>query len=131
MKDIYADDIWLELAPAAKLVDYLESSLAAALADRPRDPPAWERLTPAADPEITAVNAAFALGLIERHGLVDTGHRIYDLAHAAAADAPGIDLAAFKRRFRTLSPDPGESEYRKALVDAARAYAGGAEQAAD
>jgi len=131
MKDIYADDLWLDMAPAGKLVDYLESSLAAALADRPHDPPAWERLTPAADPEITAVNAAFALGLVERHGLVDTEHRIYDLAHAAAADAPGIDLAAFKQRFRTLARDPDESEYRKALVDAARAYAGGGERAAD
>ena len=131
MKDIYADDVWLDIAPADKLVDYLESSLAAAVADRPRDPPAWERLTPAADPEITAVNAAFALALVERHGLVEADHRLYDLAHAAAADAPGIDLAAFKHRFRTLSPDPNESEYRKALVDAARAYAGGDGPAAD
>ncbi|PSQ29423.1 hypothetical protein BRD09_06380 [Halobacteriales archaeon SW_10_68_16] len=131
MKDIYADDLWLDIAPADKLVDYLESSLAAAVADRPRDPPAWERLTPAADPEITAVNAAFALGLVERHGLVGADHRIYDLAHAAAADAPGVDLVAFKRRFRTLAPDPDESEYRKALVDVTRAYAGGGERAAD
>ncbi len=131
MKDIYADDLWLDIAPADKLVDYLESSLAAAVADRPRDPPAWERLTPAADPEITAVNAAFALGLVERHGLADADHRIYDLAHAAAADAPSVDLAAFKRRFRTLVPDPDESEYRKALVDVTRAYAGGGERAAD
>ncbi len=123
MKDIYADDLWLDIAPADKLVAFLESSLAAAVADHPRERPPWERLTSAADPEITAVNAAFALGLVERHGLVDADHRIYDLAHAAAADAPGVDLAAFKRRFRTLSPDPDESEYRKALVDVTRAYA--------
>jgi hypothetical protein len=133
MKDIYADDLWLEVAPADKLVAFLESSLAAAVADRPAEPGAgtWERLTPAADPEITAVNAAFALALVERHGLVSGSHRLYDLAHAAAADAPGIDLAEFKHHFRSLSPDPDESEYRKALVDVTRAYAGGSGPAAD
>jgi len=131
MKDIYADDVWLEVAPADKLVAFLESSLAAAVADRPRDPSAWERLTPAADPDITAVNAAFALGLVERHGLVGDDHRLYDLAHAAAADAPGIDLGQFKRRFRTLAEDPDESEYRKTLVDVTRAYAGDDRPAAD
>jgi hypothetical protein len=158
MKDIYADDVWLEVAPADKLVAFLESSLAAALADRPGEPPVWSRpmpaaggeepaggerhesasdsgstarLTPASDPEITAVNAAFALGLVERHDLVDGGHRIYDLADAAAADAPGVEFDEFRRLFRSLSPDPGASEYRKALVDATRAYAGGSGRAAD
>jgi hypothetical protein len=125
MKDIYADDIWLEVAPADKLVSFLESSLASAVVDRPTDPPAWERLTPAADPDITAVNAAFALGLVERHDLIDADHRLYDLAHAAAADAPDVSLERFKRRFRELARNPGESEYRKALVDVTRAYAGG------
>ncbi len=138
MKDIYADDLWLEAAPAGKLVDFLEASLATAVADRPRNLPTWDhltspgqaaessaRLTPAADPEITAVNAAFALGLLERHGLTDESHRIYDLAHAAAADAPTVSLDRFKRLFRGLNPDPDESEYRRALVDATRAYAGG------
>jgi hypothetical protein len=159
MKDIYADDVWLEVAPADKLVAFLESSLATALADRPGEPPAWtyptraagidgedragegadttragdaaDRLTPAADPDITAVNAAFALGLVERHGLVASDHRIYDLANAAAADAPGVDFEAFRRLFRSLSPDPDTSEYRKALVDATRTYAGGRGPAAD
>jgi hypothetical protein len=133
MKDIYADDLWLEVAPADKLVAFLESSLAAAVADRPADPGTntWERLTPAADPEITAVNAAFALALVERHDLVADDHRLYDLAHAAAADAPEVDLAAFKHRFRSLARDPDESEYRKALVDVTRAYAGGSGPAAD
>ncbi len=147
MRDIYADDFWLRVAPADKLVAFLESSLAAALADQPRATPAWgqsrtaetvdddtegfARLSSTMDPEITAVNAAFALGIVERHGLVDDQHRLYDLAHAAAADAPGIDLDAFKRRFRSLSPDPDESEYRKALVDMTRAYAGGEGPAAD
>ena len=131
MKDIYADDIWLEVAPADKLVAFLESSLAAAVADRPSDPASWVRRTPAADPEITVVNAAFALALVERHGLVDADHRMYDLAHAAAADAPEVSLSQFKRHFRTLARDPDESEYRKALVDVTRAYAGGEGPAAD
>jgi hypothetical protein len=151
MKDIYADDLWLRVAPADKLVAFLESSLAAAVADRPRGTPVWDRVEPAetsttdaegeperparltstADPEITAVNAAFALGIVERHDLADESHRLYDLAHAAAADAPEIDLAEFKRRFRSLSPEPDESEFRKALVDATRAYAGGQGPAAD
>jgi hypothetical protein len=147
MKDIYADDVWLSLAPADKLVAFLEASVAAAVADRPNDPPAWgsqapanpagrspdgaSRSTPPADAEITAVNAAFALGLIERHDLVDSDHRIYDLAHAAAQDAPGVRLDAFRRQFRTLAEDPDESTYRKALVEATRAYAAGGEQAAD
>lgn len=131
MKDIYADDLWLDVAPADKLVAFLESSLAAAVADRPVDPVSWVRRTPAADPEITVVNAAFALALVERHELVDGSHRLYDLAYAAAADAPGVDLSQFKTHFRTLARDPDESEYRKALVDATRAYAGGKGPAAD
>jgi hypothetical protein len=137
MKDIYADDLWLEVAPADKLVAYFEASLADAVADRAREPPAWgtdpaesrrqtdsaDRLTSAADPEITAVNAAFALGLLERNDLVGRDHRLYDLAHAAAADAPGLSLEAFKQHFRGLARDPDESQYRKALVEATRAYA--------
>lgn len=145
MKDIYADDIWLDVAPADKLVSFLESSLATALADRPDEPPVWwgsppqfesetippSRHTSAADPEITAVNAAFALALVERHDLVSPDHRLYDLAHAAAADAPHVAIDTFKEQFRSLSPEPDESEYRKALVDVTRAYAGGPEPAAD
>jgi hypothetical protein len=133
MKDIYADDITLEVAPADKLVAFLESSLAAAVADRPTDAPGtWQRLTPAADPEITAVNAAFALALVERHDLVEEDHRLYDLARVAADDAPGVGLDRFKRRFASLGADPDESEYRKALVDVTRAYADpGGERAAD
>jgi hypothetical protein len=132
-KDIYADDVWVPLAPADKLVPFLESSLAAAVEDAPRDPPTWQRLTPAADPDITAVNAAFALALCERHDLLGPDHRLYDLARVAAADAPGIDLSAFKERFRTLARDTDESEYRQDLVDLTQAYATAAagEQAAD
>jgi hypothetical protein len=137
MKDVYADDLWLSLAPAEKLVAFLESGLAATLADRPTRPPTWHRSTEptppqnAPDPEITAVNAAFALGLLERHDLLDRDHRLYDLAHAAAADAPGVEFEEFCTLFRTLSPDPDESEFRKALVEATRTYAGGQQPAAD
>jgi hypothetical protein len=147
MKDVYADDIWMPVVPGDKLVPFLEASLAAAVADRPGDPPTWDRstsstrvrqpsepaarLTPAADPDITAVNAAFALALCERHDLVETDHRLYDLAHAAAQDAESVDLTEFKRHFAALSPEPDESEFRKALVDVTRAYAGGGSRAAD
>ncbi len=131
MKDIYADDVWLEVAPADKLVAFLESSLAAAVADRPNSPTSWVRRSSGADPEITVVNAAFALAVVERHDLADESHRIYDLAHAAAADAPDVSLAQFKSHFRSLAHDPDESEYRKALVDVTRAYAGGEGPAAD
>jgi hypothetical protein len=132
MKDIYADDITLSVAPADKLVAFLESSLAAAVADRPVDAPsAWQRLTPAADPDITAVNAAFALALLERHDLIGRDHRLYDLASVAATDAPGISLEAFKRLFRSLEANPDESAYRKALVDATREYVVDSGTAAD
>ncbi|MFO7833719.1 MAG: DUF5781 family protein [Halohasta sp.] len=124
MKDVYADDITLDLAPATKLIDFFAAKLGTAIADRPAEGPPDSRLeTPGADPEITAVNAAFALGLLERHGLVDSSHRLYDLAHAAAANAPAVDLAAFKQRFKSLGDEPSESEYRKTLVDVTRAYA--------
>ena len=132
MKDIYADDVWMALVSGKKLVSFLEAGLAAAVADRPGGQPGWTRLTPAADPEITAVNAAFALALVERHDLVSADHPLYDLAHAAAEDADAIDLAEFKRYFADLSQDPDESEFRKALVDVTRAYAtADAGQAAD
>ncbi|WP_101295410.1 DUF5781 family protein [Halegenticoccus soli] len=127
MKDIYADDITLSVAPADKLVYFLESQLAAAISDRPSLPPrpGLRRLTSGSDPEITAVNAAFALALVERHGLVDPDHRLYDLAHAAADDAPTVGFDSFRRRFRSLVENPTESDYRKALVDVTREYAAG------
>jgi hypothetical protein len=132
MKDIYADDITLDIGPTGKLVSFLESSLASAVADSPPTAPGgWRRLTEAADPEITAVNAAFALALLERHDAIDDDHRLYDLADAAAADAPEVSLSTFKRRFRSLGADPGASEYRKALVDVTREYAVDGGRAAD
>ncbi|MFC7234765.1 DUF5781 family protein [Halosegnis marinus] len=123
MKDIYADDITLALAPADKLVAFMESSLAAAVADRPAAAPGgWTRTSEAADPEITVVNAAFALALLERHDAIADDHRLYDLARAAASDAPAVSLDTFRRTFRSLAADPDESEYRRALVDVTREY---------
>ncbi|MFW5950184.1 MAG: DUF5781 family protein [archaeon] len=122
-RDVYADDVWIDVAPAGKLVDFFEASLAAAVADRPTAPDAWQRLTGDADPDITAVNAAFALALVERHDLVGTDHRIYDLAHAASTDAPHLGLDEFRQGFRTLAVDPTESEFRASLVELTRTYA--------
>jgi len=125
MKDIYADDITLDLAPATKLIDFFAAKLATALADKPLEDgrPNSRLETPGSDPEITAVNAAFALALVERHALVDSSHRLYDLAAAASSDAPSVNLEAFKQQFKSLGADPTESEYRKTLVDVTRAYA--------
>jgi len=130
-RDVYADDVWIDVAPAAKLVDFLEAGLAAAVADRPDGPAAWDRTTGGADPDITAVNAAFALALVERHDLVETDHRLYDLAHAAATDAPHLGVDEFRRQFRSLDRDPTESEFRGALVDLTRTYASRTSQAAE
>jgi hypothetical protein len=133
MKDIYADDITLAVGPGEKLLSFLEASLAAAVVDRPDTPqrPGLERLSAGSDPEITAVNAAFALALAERHDLTDKSHRLYDLAHAAAMDAPHIEFEEFKRRFRELTRDPDSSSYRQVLVEATRSYAGNGGPAAD
>lgn len=125
MKDIYADDLTLSLDPGKKLVAFLESELAAALLDRPSDPAGrhWERLTPGADPDITVINAAFALALLERNDCIDSGHRLYDLAYAAEKDSPRVHLDKFKEQFRTLARDPDHREYRKSLVEVTREYA--------
>lgn len=130
-KDIYADDITLSVGPTEKLASYLESRVAAAVADRPavgsEGSGAWfgggRRATPAADPQITAVNAAFAIALLERHDSLPADHRLHDLAHAAAADAPDVDLDWFVDRFETLARDPTESEYRRALAGLLGEYA--------
>ncbi|NIB98465.1 DUF5781 family protein [Halobacterium sp. R2-5] len=123
VKDIYADDITLSVGPTDKLVAFLESELAAAVADRPvAGPTVGQRLTAGADPPMTAVNAAFALALLERHDAVGDDHRIYDLAHAAGQDAPEIDVEAFRERFAELADDPDESDCRRGLVDTIRTY---------
>ncbi|MCU4751613.1 DUF5781 family protein [Halobacteria archaeon AArc-curdl1] len=125
-KDIYADDITLAIGPGEKLLAFLESSLATAIADhestQPHQTAETTRLTAAADPNLTAVNAAFALALAERHDLLEADHRLYDLARIAAMDAPTVDLDAFVRQFRDLSHDPDVSSYRQTLVELTRAY---------
>lgn len=51
VKDIYADDITLSVGPTDKLRSFLESELAAAIADQPADrQQAGHRLTAGADP---------------------------------------------------------------------------------
>jgi hypothetical protein len=133
MKDIYADDVTVAVGRGDKLVSFLEAGLAGAIADHANDTTrsGRQRLTATADPEITAVNAAFALALVERHDLVDADHRLYDLAHAAAEDAPEIALDEYKHRFRSLARNPDTQEYRHALVDVTKRYATGGQQAAD
>jgi len=132
MKDIYADDVTLSVGPPDRLVSFLESRLAAGVADRPNPPRDGARPDDVgADPELTAVHAAFGLAIVERHDLVDANHRLYDLAHAAAKDAPTVALDTFKRQFRELAPDPDQREYRQALVDVTREYATESAQAAD
>jgi hypothetical protein len=78
-----------------------------------------------------AVNAAFALALLERHDAIDADHRLYDLADAAAADAPSVSMASFRQQFRSLGRDPDASEYRKTLVDLTREYVLDNRRAAD
>ncbi|THE66776.1 hypothetical protein D8Y22_01255 [Salinadaptatus halalkaliphilus] len=133
MKDIYADDITLSVGPGEKLLAFLESSLAMAVADRPATPTraGLERLSSGSDPDITAVNAAFALALAERHDLLEDDHRLYDLAYAAAMDAPDVDFEGFKCRFRELGRETDSSTYRQTLVDATRSYVASEGQAAD
>jgi hypothetical protein len=112
------------VAPADRLVRFLESRLAAAVADRPAAAPdRGARLTATADPDMTAVNAAFALALVERHDLVGEEHRLYDLAHAADDDAETVSMTTYQEHFRSLSPDTDERTYRERLVEATRDYA--------
>jgi len=121
MKDIYADDITLSGRPRRETaLPRVEPRRGGRRPTRDAARPGLERLSASADPEITAVNAAFALALAERHDLVDRDHRLYDLAHAAAMDAPKVDFEAFKQRFRELAREPDTSSYRQVLVDATR-----------
>ncbi|MFB6266059.1 MAG: DUF5781 family protein [Halodesulfurarchaeum sp.] len=122
LRDLYADELTFEVTSGGKLVSFIESELAAALADRPRDAPeAGYRLSGETDPGLTAVNAAFALALVDRHG-IDTDHRLAELADAAAADAPGIDVSVFRDRFGALHSDPTERECLRTLVDLLETY---------
>jgi hypothetical protein len=122
LKDIYADDLTFSVGPVNKLVPFFESALAATLTDhQPARPAEGNRLTATSDPDMTAINAAFALALLERNDAIPEDHHIYDLAAAADRDAPGVEIATFKQRFRELG-DVDTSEYRQVLVDVFREY---------
>ena len=122
IRDVYADDITLSFRTGEKLAAFLESELAAAILDGPETaPPGGYSRSRSADPELTVVNAAFALALLDRHG-VGGEHRLDDLAHAAARDAPSIDLEAFRRRFRTLPGEPTQGDCLRTFVDTIGAY---------
>ncbi|MFB6095601.1 MAG: DUF5781 family protein [Halodesulfurarchaeum sp.] len=122
LRDLYADELTFEVTSGGKLISFIESELAAALADRPCDgPETGYRLSGESDPGLTAVNAAFALALVDRHG-IDADHRLADLAGAAAADAPGIDVTVFRDRFGELESNPTEQECLRTLVDLLETY---------
>ena len=124
MRDIYADDITLDLLPPDKLMAYLASAVAHAVSEAPHPVmrPQSRLVSRAPDPEITAVNAAFALGVARRHGVDPAAHRLEALAHAAGDDAPRIDIDAFADRFARLRADPSTREYRRALVETMQTY---------
>ncbi len=122
VRDIYADDITLEVSSGTKLAAFLESELAAAILDQPTETPAGGySLSKTTDRALTVVNAAFALALLDRHE-VEADHRLEDLAHAAARDAPSIDLDWFRQRFRDLEGEPSEPTCRRTLVDTIGTY---------
>jgi hypothetical protein len=124
MRDIYADDITLDLLPPQKLMSYLTSAVAAAVTEtrHPTMGPHSRLVSRAPDPEITAVNAAFAMGVARRHDVDPRAHRLEALAHAAADDAPRIDVDIFADRFAKLQADPSTREYRRDLVEMMRTY---------
>lgn len=124
MKDIYADDLTLRVTPPERLIAFLESSVAGWLADGPTTfvPVDATPASPRPDPDIRAVNAAFALGLLERHDVLPADHRIRELADLVAADAPNVPFDRYRRLFRTLPEDPDTSTYRRQLVDIAREH---------
>lgn len=126
MKDIYADDLTVRVGTGDKLVSFFESSLASAIIDGSSSDPSWANWTPAksADPEIDAINAAFATALVERHELADRGHRLFDLAEILAGDATQISYDGYRRQFRSLRADPDAGDYRRALVSAFGQYLG-------
>ncbi|MFB6113746.1 MAG: DUF5781 family protein [Halodesulfurarchaeum sp.] len=122
VRDIYADDITFEVASGEKLASFFESRLAEALADQSAGSRyTGYRLSAGFDPAITAVNAGFALGLLERHD-VERNHRLYELAHAAQADAPRVDVSRFRREFRDLNGVPNDTSCLRTLVDLFEAY---------
>ena len=124
MKDIYADDLTLRVTPAERLVAFLESSIAQSLTEYPntRAPTNGIPVTPRPDADIRAVNAAFALGLLERHDVLPADHQLRELAQLVANRAPGVPFDEYREVFRTLPDDPDASTYRRYLVDITRRH---------
>jgi len=123
MRDIYADDLTLSLCASEKLVAFFESKLAATLRDTPTDTArSGHRITAGSDPQIGAVNAAFALALLERNDAIDSGHRIYDLGRAIASQAPAVEIEAFKQQFKSLQTEPTTADFRRELVSSLERY---------
>lgn len=123
VKDIYADDLTLQFVPGRKLVTFLESQLARAVAENGiTDSVAGGVRQPAIDPELAAVNAAFAAGLVDRHDLVDANHDLYTFADILAYDAPTIPFQRLRGLFGGLPEDPTVSQFRRSLTEAIRTY---------
>lgn len=118
VKDIYADDLTVSITPSDKLIHFLESSLAEVITTSSVHPdftgyPAREPV----DPSIAAVNAAFAIGLLERHDLIDSTHQLYELAGILDDRSNDISVDDYRSQFRTIQADPTEREFRHLLVD--------------
>lgn len=122
LKDIYADDLTLQATQPDKLIRFLEAGLARSLSDRPTTPVDSHRLSHRGAPRITAVNAAFAVGLLERHDLLPADHRIYDLTTAASVDAPAVPVDRFRQLFSHLPDDPTPAQFRDRLREAVHLY---------
>ena len=123
VKDIYADDLTVDITARDKLVAYFESSLAQAVEQSTIHPDIGPyQLDETNDTAIAVVNAAFAIGLLERHDLIQSPHRLYTLADVLAKRADDTPFDQFRQQFRTLSDDPTESGYRRFLVDILAAY---------
>jgi len=121
MKDIYADDITLSVAPADKLLGFLESTLAAAVADRPevsRDgaPPVTagaDRRSPRSTPRSRSPSSSATTS--PARATVSTTSRAPPAARHRRRRRRRVQGAVPRAR-----PRPSESDYRKALVAAAR-----------
>lgn len=124
LKDIYADDLTVEVSVPTTLVNFFESSLASVLSNRGTitPPHGGRRVSADTDAAIAVVNAAFAVALLERHQLVSQNHQLIAFAETIAADAPSVPFDHFRTLFRTLEENPTASEYRRVLVDAFTAY---------
>ncbi len=123
VKDIYADDLTLRFVSGRKLVTFLESQLARAVAENGiGDHVSGGVRHPTIDPELAAVNAAFAAGLVDRHDLIGSSHDLYTFADILAYDAPTIPFQRLRGLFGDLPEDPTVSQFRRSLTDAIQTY---------